>query len=354
MINILLVDDEEASLQGMRTLIPWEKWNCQILAVATNGKKALELINSQKIDIVFTDIKMPEMNGLQLIHEVKKIRKNTDFVIITGYSEFDYAQKAIKYGVKNYLLKPVGISEIEETLLTLTENYSSSKSNQTYQKEIEIKIEPFVEQILISVTQKNWNKISEVLLSFFKEIASGGGNLEQTRFLSINFLSSLIKNEIIYSNDSTLLLAGEIGSANSQSGIYGILKDQIMLTQNKDTGLYSKKMNRHIQKILIYLLTHYKDKNITLKWLSENVTYVKSDYLGKLFLNETGKNFASYLAEYRITRAVEYLRSDPQIHIHDLARMVGYHDNVSYFIQQYKKITKMTPAEFASSSIVNT
>jgi two-component system response regulator YesN len=90
-----------------------------------------------------------------------------------------------------------------------------------------------------------------------------------------------------------------------------------------------------------------------LKWLSENVVYLKSDYLGKLFLSETGKTFAQYLTEFRIARAVEYQRGDSTIQIHTLAELVGYQDNVSYFIKQYKKITGMTPVEFAMSSVVN-
>ncbi|MGL1891265.1 MAG: response regulator [Spirochaetaceae bacterium] len=349
MIQILLVDDEEFSLQGMKKLIPWEQWKCEIAAVADSGKKALEIINSTHIDIVFTDIKMPKMDGLQLIKEIRNNNNKIKFVIISGYSEFDYAQKAIKYGVKKYLLKPVGIAEIEETLLSLTENIIS---NGLKPKNIKIDIEPIVKEILISVTQKNWNKISEILLSFFKEISAQGGSLDQSRKLAIKILSSLVKNEVIFSNDSTFLLAGEIGSAKSQSGIYNILKDQVMITQNQNTSSISKKTNPNIQKILIYLLTHYKDKNLTLKWLSENVTYVKSDYLGKLFFSETGKKFATYLNEYRVTRACEYLRDDSHIAIHELAEMVGYDENVSYFIRQFKTHTGMTPMEFLSSTIV--
>ena len=90
--------------------------------------------------------------------------------------------------------------------------------------------------------------------------------MKQSRKYAIKMLSLLIKNEIIFSNESTLLLAGEIGSANSQSTLYTILKEQILLTQNQSPDTISKKLNPHIQKILIYLLIHYKDKNLTLKW----------------------------------------------------------------------------------------
>ncbi|MDC7232068.1 MAG: response regulator [Spirochaetales bacterium] len=354
MIQVLLVDDEEFSQKGMENLVPWEQWNCEIAAVASNGVEALEIINSQKIDLVFTDIKMPEMDGLELIREVNNINSGIDFVIITGYGEFEYAQKALRYGVRNYLLKPVGISEIEETLLKLTRNRIPDLEVQESPESCEIDIESFVEEIMVSVTQKNWNKISEILLAFIKDISSRNCSLEQTRIHAINLLSLLIKNEVIYSNEKTLLLAGEIGSADNQSVIYNILKDQIMMTQNQGERSFSKKMNPHVQKVLIYLIKHYKDKNLTLKWLSENIAYVKSDYLGKLFLSETGKTFAQYLAEFRIARAVEYQKQNPAIPVYDLAKLCGYRDNVSYFIQQYKKITGMTPAEFASSSVVNT
>jgi len=353
MIQILLVDDERFSLKGMQNMIPWERWNCTVAAVANNAAKALEIVNSQRIDIIFTDIKMPEMDGLQLIENVQKINKAIKFVIVSGYGEFDYAQKAIRFGVKNYLLKPVGISEIEEVLLHLTEGiFPKPNDADKSAAELSVVIDDYVADVLKAVTQKNWNSIGQILLELFKEISEQGGTLEQSREFAIRLLSSLIKNEIIFSNEDTLLLAGKIGSAESQSTIYTILKEQILLTQNQGAETISNKMNLHIQKILIYLLTHYKDNQLTLKWLSEHLVFVKSDYLGKLFQQETGKSFAAYLAEFRVARACEFLKNNASIPIYDLSEKVGYADNVSYFIRQFKKIKGLTPAEYASSSVV--
>jgi two-component system, response regulator YesN len=355
MIQILLVDDEAFSLRGMQKMVPWEQWNCTIAAVADSAVKALEIIDSTDIDIVFTDIKMPEMDGLQLIHEVRKKNSKIKFVIVSGYGEFDYAQKAIRYGVRNYLLKPVGVAEFEEVLLQLNEELSSSNKDQSMAagETVSVSIEKYVDQVLTVVASKEWNRISQILLNLFKEINAQGGKLEQSREYAIRLLSSLIKTEIIFSNEATLLLAGKIGSSGSQGDIYTILKEQILLTQNQSVETIGNKMNSHIQKILIHLIKHYRDKNLTLKWFSEHVVFVKADYLGKLFQQETGKSFASYLAEFRVARACEHLKNSAVIPIYDLAELVGYDENVSYFIRQFKKIKGMTPAEFASKSVVN-
>lgn len=355
MIRILLVDDERFSLKGMESMIPWEKWDCKIVATADTAQKAIEIVQSEKIDIIFTDIKMPEMDGLQMIRAIKKFKEDMVFVILSGYGEFEYAQKAIALGVKNYLLKPVSISEVEETLLNLSEQFRTKRHPELFSysgQEITVAYGSIIDEIVLAISQKNWNKIQRILLDMFKSINEQGGNLGSNRKAAITLLSTLINKEIIFYNQSTLLLAGEIGSATSQSEMYAILKDQILLTQNQIPDAIKEQMNPHIQKILIYLLTHYVDTNITLKWLSQSVVFVNPDYLGKLFLQETGKSFALYLAEFRIARSCEYLKHNPRIQIGELAAKVGYEDNVSYFIRQFKKIVGTTPAEYASSCVV--
>lgn len=352
MIQILLVDDEEYSLKSMKNLIPWNQWQCEIAAVADSAHRALEIIGEIPIDIVFTDIRMPGMDGLELIREIRKKEKEISFVIISGYSEFEYACTAMQYGVKNYLLKPVGISEVEETLLSLSDEHQIREAQIRHRHEpVRIDVDYFVERILSAVTGNNWNGISGILLDFFKEISRQKGSLEQCRVSAISLLSTLVRKEIIFFNDSTLLLAGEIGSAETQKGIYSILKDQILITQNQSRRACNDRMNPHVQKILVYLLSHYRENRLSLKWLSENVTFVKSDYLGKLFLKETGKSFTAYLNEFRVNRAREILRTNPKMPIGELAERVGYSDNASYFIKQYKQITGMTPARFAAGAV---
>ncbi|WP_062046551.1 response regulator transcription factor [Bacillus sp. JCM 19034] len=121
MINkVVLVDDEQFVRAGLRNLINWEKCGFQVCAEADNGEGALHLIEEYQPDVVITDIRMPVLDGLELIRRVvEEKRLRTKFIILSGYSDFNYAQKAVRYGVFDFILKPIEQEELEETLKQL-------------------------------------------------------------------------------------------------------------------------------------------------------------------------------------------------------------------------------------------
>lgn len=105
MINILVVDDDLIIRQAFDKLIDWGKYDFCIKATACNGFDALEIIRKEQIDIVITDIKMPNMSGLQLIEQVKKEKSDTKFIILSGFDDFYLVSEAYKLGVSDYFLK---------------------------------------------------------------------------------------------------------------------------------------------------------------------------------------------------------------------------------------------------------
>lgn len=124
MIKTLIVDDEPFIRQGLRVLIDWEKYGYEIVDEAENGIKAIEKIKEKKIDLVITDIKMPEMDGLELIKYVSEnIKRKINYIVLSGYCEFEYARKAIKYNVQDYILKPIQREELISSLGKIQEKY---------------------------------------------------------------------------------------------------------------------------------------------------------------------------------------------------------------------------------------
>lgn len=121
MLNVVIADDEERICQLIRALVDWESMELQIAGMAHNGMEALQLVETLKPQILITDIRMPGCNGLELIERVKKSAPECEIIIISGYAHFDYAQTAIKFGVGDYLLKPVNQSELYATLRKLKE-----------------------------------------------------------------------------------------------------------------------------------------------------------------------------------------------------------------------------------------
>lgn len=108
MLKVLLVDDEPLIVQGLSLLLDWEKEGYEIAATAQNGKEALVYLRENKVDLIIADIKMPEMTGLELLETIRREQvSDAYFVILSGYSDFSYAQQAIHYACMDYVLKPV-------------------------------------------------------------------------------------------------------------------------------------------------------------------------------------------------------------------------------------------------------
>ncbi|MBW5445165.1 response regulator [Cohnella sp. CFH 77786] len=111
-LKVLIVDDEPMIREGLRTIIDWESYGFRVVGDASGGVEALAKHLQLSPDLMVVDIKMPGMNGLQVIEEVRKVDEKCCFVILSGYSDFAYAKQAIGYGVKGYLLKPINKKEL--------------------------------------------------------------------------------------------------------------------------------------------------------------------------------------------------------------------------------------------------
>ena len=100
MKKVMLVEDEEFILQGIRCIIDWEEISMTVVSMAHNGREALEMFSREPADIVVTDVEMPLMNGLELLEEIRKINPRTRCIILSGYDEFEYARTALKLDVE--------------------------------------------------------------------------------------------------------------------------------------------------------------------------------------------------------------------------------------------------------------
>ncbi len=131
MIKVLLVDDEQFIRQGLRHLVHWEKYGCQIVAEAENGMDAISILEEKDIDLAFVDIRMPGMTGMELIAYARRnLYRQIRFVILTGYAEFQYARKALQMDVIDYMLKPVQEEELIRVLNRVNQDYCRQRQEQ--------------------------------------------------------------------------------------------------------------------------------------------------------------------------------------------------------------------------------
>ena len=133
MLKLVIADDERIIRETISTIIDWKQYNIELVGLCKNGLEAYDVILDETPDIVLTDIRMPGMDGLELIRRVSETDLNTQFIILSGYGEFEYAKAAMKYGVRHYLLKPCNELQILEVIQEIAQDcYRKNISEHSY------------------------------------------------------------------------------------------------------------------------------------------------------------------------------------------------------------------------------
>lgn len=146
-MKVIIADDEEKICQLIAHLIDWESMDMEIAAVVHSGTDALEAICRHKPDIVITDIRMPGLDGLELIRRAKEALPQVEFIIISGYRHFEYAQTAIRFGVKDYLLKPIKKAELNSTLKRMHDAYMERNERLTQEELFRITLQNDIDRL---------------------------------------------------------------------------------------------------------------------------------------------------------------------------------------------------------------
>ena len=116
MYKVLLVDDEYMITEGLKRLIPFDKWDMEVVATANHADDALDYVQEHPVDIVISDVNMPDKTGLEMIGEMKDLLPDAYYILLSGYQEFDYVKKAMNLNVVDYLVKPVDKVELGHLL----------------------------------------------------------------------------------------------------------------------------------------------------------------------------------------------------------------------------------------------
>lgn len=130
MYKVVLIDDEDIIVEGLKKVIDWAGFGCEVVATASDAKSGALAVREHSPDILFTDIKMPNLDGLTMLAGLKGEFPEMQITVLTGYRDFEYAKRAVNIGVTRFLLKPSKMSELEEALRTMTENLRKRKSAQ--------------------------------------------------------------------------------------------------------------------------------------------------------------------------------------------------------------------------------
>lgn len=137
MVKVVIIDDEQLVCDLLRQLIDWDGLGLELVGEAQDGLSGLQLVMTKNPDIAITDIRMPGIDGLEIIKELRHNGSQANFIVISGHKLFDYALNAIKYGVEDYILKPINKTEINNIIKKICDKLRKEKEEHTNRKNLE-------------------------------------------------------------------------------------------------------------------------------------------------------------------------------------------------------------------------
>ncbi len=162
MFKVMIVDDEPAIREGLKTIIDWDRIGFEVVDAAANGREALQKFERIQPDLMIMDIRMPGMNGLEVIEQLRRNHSRTHVLILSGHADFEYARRALGYGVDGYLLKPVDEVEMEQELLRVHESLEQEQ-HRGEQRQQPVPAHELVEQMLLSSSGKEQERAQQAL-----------------------------------------------------------------------------------------------------------------------------------------------------------------------------------------------
>lgn len=369
--QVLLVDDEPLALEGVKASVNWGDLGFTITGECADGEEAFLFIKKHLPDLVITDLRMPSLDGLNLIDQVVKyVNPKTKFIVISGYDDFAYAQRAMKYQVNHYLLKPVfpeeitlALQEIRENLDLLNlQNQLEEELNRNGQAEGESSIFPqvsvgdlchlaeiisYLDATLRAMEEFNLEKIEKTMEDTFYFIKVQDLSLEIGKMFAINLMYH--SNRIIREMDgtpSTAFPSYNIACIEKQVTTMDELR-RLLREYVKEFFAYANELRERDSQNTIYQIEEYiKEnfrRNLTIKEIAK-VFYMHPAYIGQTFLKTFGVSFHEYLHQLRISEAKSLMGKEP-VKIHEVAEEVGY-NNYHSFLENFKKYTGLKPVEY--------
>lgn len=264
MFKVLIIDDEEIIREGLRTAVDWGRLDCRLVGEAGDGDEGLALIKTVKPDIVLTDIRMPGLNGLEMISGIKQLSSECKMIILTGFRDFDYARQAVDLGAFRFLLKPTDTGELMQAVAEAVRELKKLKS----------------EQETLSNLKKKVKEQYGLLESSPESSEADGSEGKNTKYLVNKALNHMKTN--YQRNLSLKSVADELYISTWY--LSKLLKKE---TGSNFTGLLNEIRIEEAKKLLL-------DPRYKIYEIANKVGYEDIPYFTKLFKRFTGLNPMDY------------------------------------------------------------
>jgi two-component system, response regulator YesN len=360
MYKLLIVDDEHIEREALKYVVSRECPHVKVVDAAINGQDAIEKVKQHLPNILFMDIKMPGISGLEAAKEIKEIHPGCQIIFISAFDYFHYAQKAIEVGAIDFILKPVSneqlVESINRAINKLDEkvnNLSPDPINLPYDLEDRRKEFPIYplekeKRLCQNIVKDDEAGAFQLIDELFEWIFQTSFDIGEIKTKAYSLLVTVNRTILQDTIDAQSRYYDRLQTASNMDGIRLItktiiseMKSVLNQKQTGQTGLL-------IEKTCEYINANYM-KEIRLEEMAEMVNY-SSHYFSKMFKLIKKQNFIDYITSVRVAKAKELL-SGSQLTIREVGSLVGYEDQ-NYFTRVFKRMENMTPSEYRDKIVI--
>lgn len=390
MFNVMVVDDEKSMREGLQKFLARQEDLFDEVYTAANGVEAVQLLKEKQPQVIVTDINMPHMDGLEFIELLKAQRQDVKIIVISGYDDFSYAQRAMRSGVEHYLLKPVDRRELIEVLRKTREEYydrikarqEDVEEKERVQKQQKLLCDRFLGMVLKGPVEKEEWRFELELLDLWKDditytvciandTAMQGDQKARERHkealeencdkLGIRMLAVQEDEEA-----AVLLLAADspekaaamaqwieqqkeqavsVGTEEIALKFGGLVKGIAEIHLSYDAARKDSMVEQQdiANRALRLIGSKWNDPKLTLNDIAGEL-YVSHNYLRYLIKEKTGMSFVKYVTELRLERAALIL-STTDMKVQEVALEVGFED-AGYFTRVFTKKYECSPSKY--------
>jgi two-component system, response regulator YesN len=343
MIKILIVDDEPIIRLGLEKLIRQSPDGSRYqIRSAADGEEALYMIGLEQPDYLFTDIRMPKIDGLELCRRLAESGTEIQMVVVSGYGDFEYARQSMSYGVRDYVLKPVVKAQLFEVLAKLKAS-TALRERSDYLSVA--KLDEWADRMDAAVWMLDREELKRIADGWRQEYDSHRLTRQQRTELLNQLLALMLKK---------LAARGfqPAGGSTLQEDSVDSAADLFQLFEARLTGLLEELKLRRKGKPRdpVEAAKAYIDSRLTEEVTLEEVADMlglNPSYFSQLFKQTTGETFVHYRIRMRMEKA-KLLLAMPHYRITDVSYEVGYADH-PHFTKTFKKVTGLSPSEYRSS-----
>lgn len=400
MYGILIVDDEPMICDGLKVFAKRWDYSFRKVMTARNGEEALAVIEKESPQILITDIRMPKMDGVELLRRIRELKMDIHVIVLSGYDDFEYVRAMAVLGIENYLLKPVNHEELGQTLKTVIKHldqerslkmkaqldinlireniinrwmYGSIGENELQERAefLELDLEAAAYQpCILRLLGKDMKReielknqihlicvtvLSDNCVCYYSRNYDGDTIVvfcrnedEKDQLSIIRAINQCIQKVLNELQVKLYVLLGspaesywKVAESFAKAVAGGIYLDKIPEAAVEEQEEISSSSPFSL-RLANYVLEHYEE-DLSLKTLAQHFRG-NAAYIGQIFKRDIGRSFSDYLKEIRIEKAKELLQKGAGS-AKEISRRVGF-QNTTYFCAVFKKETGVSPAEY--------